>query len=72
MFDTHDVEAEAINRSDDNAGMFLSIGDLMSGLLMIFALLFIVVVTAVLWINSAMEGALLGSFSGIVVFTHSS
>jgi len=43
MFDIHDAEAEAINRSDDNAGMFLSIGDLMSGLLMIFALLFIVV-----------------------------
>jgi hypothetical protein len=43
MFEVYDASVESDDQREDNAGMFLSIGDLMSGLLMIFALLFIAV-----------------------------
>lgn len=43
MFEVYDAGAEADDQREDNSGMFLSVGDLMSGLLMVFALLFIAV-----------------------------
>ena len=43
MFEVYDAGAEADDQREDNSGMFLSVGDLISGLLMVFALLFIAV-----------------------------
>lgn len=43
MFELHGAQGEGSEQQNDYSGMFLSIGDLMSGLMMIFALLFIVV-----------------------------